>query len=165
MENAIYSHPTSQNTVYFWMLGIDWYKSRCNSEHFKLLIQMIRPLQHPKKGLEPKNKDHTNFYERCNLTKKYVYVKNIDRFLPKNPISCTQSITILGWYNFKVSVISFWTRSLFSDFLRMYEWFRPDFSSHEMKLPSKVFHIIWDIKKIIWKFFWASLCSYFFLIS
>ena len=25
------------------------------------------------KGLEPKNKDHTNFYEHCDLMKKYIY--------------------------------------------------------------------------------------------
>ena len=25
------------------------------------------------KCLEPKNKDHTNFYEQCDLIKKYIY--------------------------------------------------------------------------------------------
>ena len=28
---------------------------------------------HQLKGLEPKNKDHTNFYGRCDLRKKYTY--------------------------------------------------------------------------------------------
>ena len=54
-------------------------------EHFhqkamfiKVHLDFVHWLQVQLKGLVPKNKGHTNFYEHCDLRKEYIYAAFLD---------------------------------------------------------------------------------------
>ena len=67
-------------------------------EHFhqkamfiKVHLDFVHELQVQLRGLVPKNKGHTNFYEHCDLTKKYIYRRSLEVLLLLGPAEMTFS--------------------------------------------------------------------------